>query len=388
MEHAILSPSGASRWLSCTPSARLEAKFPDTAGAAAKEGTLAHELGQLLIQFNIKLVKSPSFLKQLDAIKKNPLYDNSMMEHSEAYAFFVIERLSEAQAHTADVMLFLEQNLNLTEYIPEGFGTGDAIIIADGLMDIIDLKYGKGVNVSAEDNKQMMLYALGALREFDYMYDIQRVRMTIYQPRLENYSSWEIPVKDLRDWAESELKPRAALAFAGKGEFVPGPHCQFCRIRATCKAHAEFHLQAAKYDFEEAVLLSDDEIADILNRSDAFKKWLTSVEDHALHEAVHNNKKWPGYKLVEGRSNRQYSDTEAVAQKLIKAGFKDELIYAPKELLGITAMEKAITKKTFTAELSDLIIKPPGKPALVLESDKRPEYNSSEGAIKDFETIQ
>ena len=385
MSHAILSPSAASRWLNCTPSARLEQQFPDTSSDVAKEGTLAHSLGELLISLKSGAVDEAEYQMRLKAIQADKFYDPAMMDHCEDYAVFVMERFAEAQSHTKDAILFLEQRLNLTDYIPESFGTGDTVIIADAVLDIIDLKYGKGVLVSAEQNRQMMLYSLGALREFDYMYAIDKVRMTIFQPRLDSISTWEMDVVELKQWAENELKPRAALAFEGKGDFVPGKHCQFCKVRATCRAHAEMHLQAAKYDFKNPDLLDDDEISDVLTRSSLFKNWLTAVEEHALHEAVHNDKKWPGYKLVEGRSNRKYADTALVADKLINAGFAKEIIYKPAELLGITEMEKKITKKTFATELDGLIIKPPGKPALVPVDDKRPEYNSAEGARKDFE---
>jgi hypothetical protein len=383
--HAVLSPSGAHRWFNCTPSARLEQKFPDTAGEVAKEGTLAHKLSELLIKYKLKQVSKTVYTRELKEIESDDLFDHSMQEHAEAYSVFILERFAEAQAHTKDAIIFLEHKLNLTDYIPEGFGTGDSIIIADGLMDVTDLKYGKGVLVSAENNKQMMLYGLGALRDFDFLYDIHTVRLTIFQPRIDNYSSWEISVSDLRNWAERELKPKAALAFNGEGQFVAGSHCQFCRVKATCKAFANYNLDIAKYDFTDPSLLDDKEIADILSKADIFQNWLNSVEEYALAESVNNQKKWPGYKLVEGRSNRVYSDPEKVAGTLLVAGYTKEMIYKM-EILGITAMEKKIGKKDFNVLLSNLIIKPPGKPTLVPESDKRPEYSSTERAAKDFVT--
>lgn len=381
--HALLGPSGASRWLACTPSARMEEGYPDSSGVAAQEGTLAHELGETLIKFHNKLIKKAEYDKILKRIAENPMFNTDMLDHAMSYAAFIAERLAEATHKTKDAVLQVEAKLNLTDYVPEGFGTGDAVIIADGLMDIIDLKYGKGVMVSCENNKQMMLYSLGALREFDFMYDIHTVRMTIFQPRLDNISSFEMSVADLRKWAEDELVPRAALAFEGKGEFVTGSHCQFCRARVQCKALAKENLKIAKYDFAEAVLLTDAEIADILTRAAAFKSWIGSIEDFALAEAIEKGKKWDGFKLVEGRSNRCYSDQDAVAQTLVKNGFPEEIIYS-KSLLGITAMEKAITKKNFSELLDGFIIKPQGKPTLVPSTDKRPEWNSIESAINDF----
>jgi hypothetical protein len=386
-QHAILSPSGASRWLACTPSARLEEGFPDRSGEAAKEGTLAHSLGELIIRAKEQLITKPKYQVELASIKKNSLFEDNMFDYAEDYALFVLERFAEAQSRTKDAQLFLEQKLNLTDYVPEGFGTGDAIIIADGVLDIIDLKYGKGVPVTAEENKQMMLYSLGALKQFDFLYAIDSVRMTIYQPRLDSISTYEMTVTDLHHWAKTELVPKARLAFDGEGEFVPGKHCQFCKAKAVCKANADEQLQLAKYDFAKETLLKDEEISDILSRADAFKKWVTAVEEYALIEAVENNKKWPEFKLVEGRSNRIYSDETAVAKVLVEKGFEEDKLYT-KKLLGITAMEKAITKAEFNTLLNPFIIKPPGKPTLVPVSDKRPEYNSVEGAIADFQNIE
>lgn len=381
--HAILSPSSASRWLACTPSARLEEGFPDKTSSAASEGTLAHALGELMISLKTGRISSEQYEKSMTGIKADSQYEPGMFEYMDLYSDYVVEQYNGALAHTKDAQLFLEQRLNMTDYVPEGFGTGDVVIIADGCMDIIDLKYGKGVPVSAEQNKQMMLYTLGALREFDFLYDLALVRMTIYQPRLDSISTYELSTSELREWAETTLKPLAALAFEGKGEFEVGPHCRFCRAKAVCKAHAEYNLQLAQYDFKDGRLLDDAEISDILSRADMFTKWISAVEEHALAEAI-NGKKWPGWKLVEGRSNRTYSDQKAVEEKLIAEGLDAEKIYAPKTLLGITAMEKAIGKAAFNTYLSTLIIKPAGKPTLAPESDKRPEFSSVESAVSDF----
>lgn len=386
MSHAVLSPSAASRWLACTPSARLEQKFPDTSGEAAKEGTLAHALAELLISRAAGKVDEVTFEQVFMQIEDSQFYDHSMLDYCEEYASYVVEQYHNAQKHTKDALLFLEQKLDLTDYIPEGFGTGDVIIIADGTLSIIDLKYGKGVPVTAVDNNQMKLYSLGALREFDYMYDIQNVHMTIYQPRLDSITDFSMSVLALKQWAEEVLKPKAELAFAGKGFFNPGSHCQFCKAKASCKAFAEHNLELARYDFADTVLLSDEEVADILSKAKMFTGWLSAVQDHALAEAVNNGKQWPGYKLVEGRSNRVYSDEDKVAKKLIKNGIKEDVIYT-KKLLGITAMEKEITKAKFNDLLSDLVIKPEGKPTLVPQDDKRPELNSTASAIKDFANI-
>lgn len=384
--HAVLSPSGTERWFNCTPSVRLEQQFPDNAGVAAAEGTLGHTLGELLLKQAQKLIKKFQFEQQLAEIKANSLYDKSMMDHCENYRDFVLERLYDAKARTKDALLFLEQKIDLTEFIPEGFGTSDAIIIADGILDVVDLKYGKGVPVSAEGNKQMMVYALGALIAFDLMFDIHTVRMTIYQPRIDNVSTWEISVKDLREWAETELRPRAKLAFDGAGEFVAGKHCRFCKARGVCKANADYNLQLAKYEFKEAEMLKGEDISDILDRAKLFRDWLNGVEDYALDQAVNHGKKWPGYKIVEGRSNRKYSNEDAVAKVLTEKGYKEDMFYE-KSVVGITKMEKALGKDVFTALLSPLIIKPTGKPALAPLSDKRPAFNSVEAAAIDFAEV-
>ena len=312
------------------------------------------------------------------------LYDDSMLEYCEDYAVLVMERFAEAQTHTKDAKIFLEKKLDMTTYVPDGFGTADVAIIADGFMETIDLKYGKGVAVDVTENKQQMLYALGALVDFNFIYEITDVRMTIYQPRIGNIASWEVSVTDLLSWAENELKPKAQMAFNGEGEFAPGNHCRFCRGKAKCKALATYNLELAAYDFKDSNLLEDGEIADILTRSDMFTSWITAVEEHALNEAVNNGKKWPGYKVVEGRSNRKYEDADKVAETLKGAGYKDDIIFT-KKLLSITNLEKEIGKKPFGDLVGPMLIKPPGKPTLVPESDKRPAYHSAEAAKADFQ---
>ena len=237
------------------------------------------------------------------------------------------------------------------------------------------------MQVSAVDNKQMMLYALGALDMFGFMYAIHTVRMTIYQPRLDNISEWEMSVEELTTWGMNELAPRAKMAYAGDGSFVPGKHCQFCRAKAQCRALAEKNLETAKHEFEDASLLSDIEISEILSQVDLIKNWVTAVEEYALQAAL-DGKKFPGFKLVEGRSNRKYSDEMMVADRLIENGFAKSAIYEPAKLKTITAMEKMVTKKAFVALLGDLIIKPQGKPTLAPESDKRQEWNSVENDFK------
>lgn len=381
--HAILSPSGASRWLTCTPSARLEQQFPDKSGTAAAEGTLAHSLGELIIRYKTKQIIKANYERKLAEIQADKLYDAAMFDHAEDYAIYVLEQFFTAQAHTKDALLFIEEKIDLTDYIPEGFGTGDAAIIADGILDFTDLKYGKGVPVNAVDNKQLMLYGLGMLKKFDFLYDIHTVRMTIYQPRLDSISTFEIPAAKLKQWAEEELKLLAALAFKGEGEFVPGVNCRFCKAAGVCKANADFNLQLAKHEFADPKLLTDEQVTEILDREDLFTKWITAVKDNALYEAVTNGKKWPNYKLVEGRSNRVFTDEAKVADTLKTKGLAEDKIYT-KKLVGITALEKELTKPVFNEYLGDLVMKPTGKATLVPSTDKRPELNSVEAATTEF----
>ena len=383
--HALLSPSGASRWLACTPSARFEEQFPDSSGEAAQEGTLAHDLGENLLRYHFGQITKRKLNPELKRIEADPMYNASMQDYIDGYVAFVAERFAEAQKVTKDAVIAIESKLDLTDYVPEGFGTGDTVIIADGTLEIIDLKYGKGVLVNADNNNQMKLYALGALREFDFMYEIDTVRMTIYQPRLDNVSSFEMKVKELRDWAAYELIPKAKMAFAGEGDFVTGEHCRFCRARNRCKALADENMKLAKYEFAEIPQLTNEEIADILSRAKAFKSWISSIEDYALQQAIDNGVEWPGFKLVEGRSVRTYLDQDKVAQRLLENGWDENVIYT-RSLLGITAMEKTLSKKGFAELLDGLVIKPPGKPTLVPESDKRPAWNSTESAINDFKS--
>lgn len=383
MAHALLSASGAHRWLNCTPSARLTEDLPDSSSVYAQEGTLAHELGELELQYQLNIIPKRTYNSRLKKIKANELYSEDMPDQVEKYTTYVFERLAEAKSHTEDALIFLEQRLDFSAYVPEGFGTGDCTIIADGALEIIDLKYGKGIEVYAEKNPQMMLYALGALEAYSFIYDIDTVRMTIAQPRLDNFSSWEISVSDLERWAKEELEPKAKLAWDGEGEAKAGDWCTFCKVKATCKARAEKNLELAeKYEYQDPNLLSNVDIADILRCADELQKWAKDVQDYALEQARDHGVKFDGWKLVEGRSNRKYTDEGFVHTALIEAGYTENQILKEPELLGITAMEKVVGKKKFNELLADLVIKPQGKPTLVPESDKRQELNS---AAADFD---
>ena len=266
--------------------------------------------------------------------------------------------------------------------MPEGFGRGDAIVIADGTLEIIDLKYGRNTPVTAANNPQIRLYGLGAYNTFGAIYDIETVCLTIMQPRNGGESSEVLSVGDLLDWAVS-IQPSAQKAYEGKGDLTPGPHCQFCRAAVRCRALAAYQLDMAKYDFKDADQLTDTEVADVLARTDELVTWANKVKSYALTEAVEHDVHWPGWKLVEGRAVRKISEPDQAAEVLsVQYGHTEDEIYKPRELKTITQLEKIIGKKTLADELAGLLIKPPGKPTLVPESDKRREWNSAQNDFK------
>ena len=373
-KHAILSASSSHRWLNCSPSARLEQEFEDRETEAAAEGTAAHALCEHKLRRALKLQSRRKPISRYDC--------DEMDMHTDNYVQFVLETLSEARQHCPDPLINIEQRLDFSCYVPDGFGTGDCIIISDKTMHVIDFKYGQGVLVDAEQNPQMMLYALGALRLFDSLYDIEDVAMTIYQPRRENISTWTISVADLKTWAEEELIPRAKLAFEGKGDFMPGPWCTFCKAAVKCRARAEEKLRLAQYEFARPPLLTDAEIEDILGKLDDLTRWAEEIKAYAQDAALNHGKQWHGYKVVEGRSVRKYTNEDAVVEAANTAGYYD--IFR-KTLLPITEMEKLMGKQEFQTILGGLIVKPAGKPTLVPASDKRPAITS---ANTDFNEIQ
>lgn len=382
MAHALLSPSSASRWLSCTAAPKLESKFPDTSSAAAEEGTLAHALAELICRRNLNLITKAKYRSEFADIEKNLYYTKDMHRHCDDYAALVMERYTDALSRTEDAIIKLEHRLDLSAFVPEGFGTGDCIIIADGWIEVIDLKYGKGVEVSATENKQMMLYGLAALEEFSVLYDITNVRMSIHQPRMNNYSSYEIDALELLRWGWEVVRFKAQEAYEGKGSYQPGDHCKFCKAKASCRALADQNMQVLRHDFAESQTLTPDEISEVLGQMDAIRSWLTAVEEYALAQAI-DGKEWPGYKLVEGRSNRTITDADKAAEILIQQGVPTEAVWI-KKLNTITALEKEMGKAAFNEALSAYIAKPPGKPTLVPASDKRPAIGTAQAAINDF----
>ncbi len=369
--HAILSASSSHRWMNCTPSARLEREFADRETEAAAEGTAAHALCEHKLRRALKMRSRKPVSK----------YDCDEMDgYTDGYVEFVLEQLAQAKLECADPLVLIEQRLDFSCWVPEGFGTGDCLIVADKLLHIIDFKYGQGVLVEAEENPQMMLYALGALRLFDSLYDITEVSMSIYQPRRENVSTWTISVDELNAWAENVLKPNAELAHKGEGDYLPGPWCQFCKAAVKCRARAEEKLQLARFEFAPPPLLSDEEIEEILTKLDDLTKWASEIQAYAQDAAVNHGKVWQGFKLVATRTNRRYTDEGAVIQAAKDAGYTD--IFR-KSLIPITEMEKLMSKKEFNRILGSLVEKPQGRPTLVPVTDKRPALTNT-GAGDDF----
>ena len=372
-DHAFLSASSSHRWLECPPSAKLCAEHPGRGSPFAQQGTDAHTLAAY------KLEKALG-RKPKDPTEDLNWFDAEMADCTDAYADFVMEQLAEAKEHCPDPLVQVEQKVSFSRWVPEGYGTADACIIADGTMYVIDLKYGTGVLVDADWNPQIMCYALGLLEAYDGIYDIQKIRMTIFQPRRENVTTFGLTKEQLLDWAENSLAPRAQLAWNGEGDFRAGSHCQFCTVKAICRKRAEYNLEMARYDFEMPDTLNGNEIAAILPRIDQLVAWGNDVKEYALEQAL-AGKHFDGYKIVAGRSVSRYANDEAVARAVLSAG-EDPW---EKKLLGITAMRAMLGRKRFDELLGGMVIKPPGKPTLVPETDKRPAIDP---AAADFKNEQ
>ena len=380
--HARLSASGAKKWINCPGSIQLEENFEDKPSQFAEEGTNAHALGEAKIRL---ATKEYNRTKYHNAIRNLEISED-MEDYAESYKNYVIERYNSALQKTPDAILMLEQRLDFSKYVPDGFGTGDAVIIAEGKLEIIDLKYGKGVEVSAVDNPQLRLYALGAYEAFDMLYGFDTVEMTIYQPRLDNISSENISVAELLEWGESVKKAAQLANDDSVIECVAGKHCDtgFCKARPVCRAYAEERQKMAVYDFKPPAMLTVAEIADIIEQSASLEKWAKLVCDYALEQAYKHGVEYPGYKVVEGRSNRKYSKPDSeVAKILTDNGYQESDILVHK-LKGITDIEKLLGKKTFAEVLGSYVVKPPGKPTLVCSEDKRPAINSAMQAQEDF----
>ena len=368
--HALLSPSAAHRWMNCPPSACLEREFPSSSSEVAAEGTAAHALCEHKLR---KLLKLRSKRPHSD------FEDDEMDRCSDDYVSFVQEQMGEIPSP----MVLVEQRLDLTRYVPEAFGTADCIIVGGDRLHIVDFKYGMRVLVEAEHNPQMMLYALGALELLDGIYDIQKISVSIFQPRRENVCTWSLPKEELLRWARDDLVEKARLAYAGEGEYCAGEWCTFCRASVRCRARAEEKLRLAKEEFKYPPLITDEEIEDVLGEIPELIKWANAILAYATDAAVNHGKEWTGFKIVEGRSVRRYKDEDDVAREAESAGYTDIF---DKKLISLTQMEKLMGKKAFTDILGGLIEKPPGKPTLVPVSDKRPAIHTG-SAQSEFTAI-
>ena len=357
-DHALLSASSSHRWLHCNPSARLEREFADRETIAAAEGTAAHALAEHKLKRKLKLRSERPV---------SPFDTDEMEVCTDDYADFVMEQVTKERRRDLDTQVFIEQRLDFSCYVPEGFGTGDCLIVSRGRLHIIDLKYGQGLLVDSEENPQMMLYALAALNQYEEQYQIKKVKLTIFQPRRDNVSTWETTVAKLKKWATKDLVPKAQRAFRGEGEYCPGEWCIFCKAAVKCRARAEDKLRLAQSEFKMPPLLTDAEIESVLAKLPDIKKWADEIQEYALAKAL-AGKEWTGFKLVEGRSVRKFTDERAVVKAANEAGYHD--IYK-QTLISLTEMEKLMGKAEFSKVLGALVTKPQGKPTLVPDTDKR-----------------
>lgn len=368
--HAVLSASGADKWLNCPPSARLEESYPDTSSPYAKEGTLAHEIAEFKARnYFIETLPKRTFTSKLNKFKKDELYQNEMDEYTESYLEYIKEV---AMKYPSKPYIALEKKIDFSKYVPDGYGTCDCILIHGNDMHIIDFKYGKGVQVSAENNSQLMLYALGALEAYSMLYQIETVHLSIFQPRIDNISCFEISAANLLSWAVGEVEPKAKLAYDGIGDFKAGEHCRFCKAQAQCRAKAESIISVFPVK-EEPALLTDDEIGLILAKAKELVSWSNAVEDYALN-AILSGKEIQGWKAVEGRSVRVFSDADKAFEKIVESGTPEEMLYERKPL-SLSQIEKLLGKKEFESIVSSFVIKPQGKPTLAPSDDKRPVSN-------------
>lgn len=383
-KHALLSASGAHRWLECTPSAQLELQFPQSTSEYAEEGTAAHELCELTARYWLGEISEAEYENQRDELAKGKYYNAEMQECANDYAKFVAEKTAAARETCEDAFTALEVRVDFSKYVKDGFGTGDCIIVSDNVLEIIDFKYGKGVRVEAAGNPQMKLYTLGAYLEYNTLFDIDSVRMTIFQPRLSGVqSSDEITVKELLEWAEKYVKPRAKLAYKGEGEFAPSEEvCKFCRAKAQCKARADKNLKL----FDEApdiLLLTPEDAGKILEQAGDIQSWLADLES-LVSSTLLAGQPVEGWKMVEGRSNRRFADELKVVAAMKSAGYDESLLYERK-LITLTQMEKDFGKKAVAETLGELIVKPQGKPTLAPAKDKCPEFRPEEQLLAEFD---
>lgn len=380
-QHALLSASSAHRWLHCTGSPLLEKEFPDTTSVYAQEGTLAHELCELKLKKYTTVMPKGTYTRAHNKIMKSELWQNEMEGTSEAYLEYVKGIMLACEIAPA---VLIEKRVDFSRYVPEGFGTADCLILAGDTLHVIDYKHGKGVVVDADHNPQMMLYALGAMSELSLLYRFKSVHMTIVQPRVNNISEFTMTADELREWGESAVKPMAEAAISGKGEFEAGDWCRFCRAKQQCKTRYEsndslYPELSARHDPR---LITLEELGEYLKRGRDMAAWLEDMKEYALSESL-AGADVPGWKAVEGRGSRAFTDTDAAVDTLIKNGIDESVLYE-RRVLTLAQMEKAVGKKAFGEIVGNLVVKNPGKPTLVEESDKRPKITNQPTAADVF----
>lgn len=379
-KHALLAASAAARWLNCTAAPHFEAQFPDSVSEYAVEGTLAHALAECKLRKRYLDTNPRSVAAKLSKLRKDERYNEEMETATDAYLDVVADQV---MGYDSQPSVAVEVRVDLSSYVPESFGTCDCCIIGGGVLSILDYKHGKGVPVSAEANPQIMLYALGALDRYRLVYGdtIHTVRMTIVQPRLGSTSTYTLTVEQLRAWGDG-IRPIAQEAFTGPGSFNPGDWCRFCRGKAQCRARADQYTALEDFKDVQPATLSDAEIGELLERGKALTQWYKDLEAYAS-EALLQGKPIPGWKMVAGRSVRAWSDQDAAFEAAKAAGYDEALLYE-RTPLSLSAIEKLMGKTTFAETLGSYVIKPPGKPTLAPESDKRPAYAP---AAADFEGV-
>lgn len=375
-KHAVLSPSGGTMWMVCGPSARLNKAAGNSTSTWADEGTLAHRISEYLVKFRLRRLAKFKFEQLMAECRKSKYYTKGLYSYCDIFADYVIQQYN----RFPNAVLLIEEKVDLSGYIPEGFGSVDYVILSGNLAVIIDLKFGKGVEVSAKDNTQQKIYTLGVLVVAEHIFRITKVEIHIYQPRIDNIDVWEVESSKIVKWGKEELTPKALIAFEGKGEFVAGPHCKFCKVKARCRALFEYAATVTN-KMTPPHQISDDDLADILDRMKVIKDWLYAVNEYALNLALNKGKQLPGYKVVRGRADRKFTNEQKVIDLLEQKGFSG---VTETSLLGITALEAKIGKRAFEKYVAPHLEKGDGRPTLVPLSDKRTAFNSLASAKEDF----
>ena len=382
MAHALLGPSSAARWIACPPSVKLCEQFEDVESEYAKEGSLAHEIAELKVR---KLIDpgltSRKFTAAMKKLKEKELYQEEMQGYTDEYVEFIQEQM---YSYPTTPHIAVEQKVDFSEYVPDGFGTADCILIANDTLHIIDFKYGKGVPVSVENNAQLLLYALGAYLAYEMIYPIEHIKMSIVQPRLANIDTWECSLDYLLEFAKI-AQEKATMALKGKGDFNCGEHCKFCKAKAICKERANVNLELAKYEFKAADQLTLEEIGEILEKAKDLAKWAEDLKEYALSESLKGNEV-PGWKAVNGRGSRSFKNTDEAIKVLVDNGIAEELLYERK-YLTLAQIEKTVGKKEFNSLVGDLIVMNVGKPTLVEASDKREAITNRIKAEDEFSVV-